>query len=171
MAFGSTVTLGSEPRGTHDHTLLSDGSGSLLTSESQSQSYFTTGGLPPMNSFWRQAPWDSRHSNFIFQLNTCGYGPYVTSSLTRGWVCRLQVLLVLASAVILRSESLLYCLRFETPPIWRVRSPYLHPPGTGLPGYIPRHWVSLSSLPTTHRSTVEVFDPTSTRLLLLVFVI
>jgi hypothetical protein len=25
-------------------------------------------------------------SNFIFQLNTCGYNPYVTSSLTRGWV-------------------------------------------------------------------------------------
>jgi hypothetical protein len=42
---------------------------------------------------------------FIFQLNTCGYMPYVTSCLTRGWVCRLQLLLVLASAVILRSES------------------------------------------------------------------
>jgi hypothetical protein len=44
-------------------------------------------------------------SNFIFQLNTCGYSTYVTSSLTKGWVCRLQLLLVLASAVILRSES------------------------------------------------------------------
>jgi hypothetical protein len=42
---------------------------------------------------------------FIFQLNTCGHSPYVTSSLTRGWVCRLQLLLGLASAVILRSES------------------------------------------------------------------
>jgi hypothetical protein len=39
-------------------------------------------------------------SNFIFQLNTCGYSAYVTSSLTKGWVCRLQLLLVLA-----RSES------------------------------------------------------------------
>jgi hypothetical protein len=44
-------------------------------------------------------------SNFIFQLNTCGYNPYVTSCLTRGWVCRLKLLLILASAVILRSES------------------------------------------------------------------
>jgi hypothetical protein len=44
-------------------------------------------------------------SNFIFQLNTCGYSPYVTSSLTRGWVCSLQLLLGLTSAVILRSES------------------------------------------------------------------
>jgi hypothetical protein len=44
-------------------------------------------------------------SNFIFQLNICGYSPHVTSSLTRGWVCCLQLLLVLTSAVILRSES------------------------------------------------------------------
>jgi hypothetical protein len=42
---------------------------------------------------------------FIFQLNTWDYSPYVISSLTRGWVCRLQLLLVLASAVILRSKS------------------------------------------------------------------
>jgi hypothetical protein len=42
---------------------------------------------------------------FIFQVNTCGCSPYVTSSLTRGWVCRLQLLLILASAFILRSES------------------------------------------------------------------
>jgi hypothetical protein len=44
-------------------------------------------------------------SNFIFQLNTCGYSPYVRSSLTRGWICRLQLLLVLTSSVIVRSES------------------------------------------------------------------
>jgi hypothetical protein len=42
---------------------------------------------------------------FIFQLNTCGYSPYVTSSLTRGLVCCLQLLLALASAIILSSES------------------------------------------------------------------
>jgi hypothetical protein len=41
----------------------------------------------------------------FFQLNTCHHSPYVTSSLTRGWVCRLQLLLALTSAVILRSES------------------------------------------------------------------
>jgi hypothetical protein len=33
-------------------------------------------------------------SNFIFQVNTCDYSPYVTSSLMRGWVCRLQLLMV-----------------------------------------------------------------------------
>jgi hypothetical protein len=44
-------------------------------------------------------------SNLIFQTNTCGHSPYVTSSLMRGWVCRLKLVLALASAVILRSES------------------------------------------------------------------
>jgi hypothetical protein len=44
-------------------------------------------------------------NNFIFKLNTCCYSRYVTSSMTRGWSCRLQLLLVLASAVILRLES------------------------------------------------------------------
>jgi hypothetical protein len=32
-------------------------------------------------------------NNFIFQLNTCGYSVYVTSSLTRGFVYCLQLLL------------------------------------------------------------------------------
>jgi hypothetical protein len=61
--------------------------------------------------------------NFIFQLKTCGYSSYVTSSLRRGWGYHLQLLLVLASAGILRPESrgthdilLSYSLRFETPP-------------------------------------------------------
>jgi hypothetical protein len=35
---------------------------------SQSQSYFATGGLPPIRSPWRQAPRDSR-PEFFFQLN------------------------------------------------------------------------------------------------------
>jgi hypothetical protein len=51
------------------------------------------------------SPLRIRTSSFIFQLNTCGYRPYVTYSLPRGWVCRLQLLLVLSSAVILRYES------------------------------------------------------------------
>jgi hypothetical protein len=50
-------------------------------------------------------PLEIHDTQFFSQLNTCGHSPSVTSSLTRGWVCRLQLLLVLASAVILRSES------------------------------------------------------------------
>jgi hypothetical protein len=56
-----------------------------------------------------------------------------------------------------------YCLRFETPPTWRARSPYLYTPGTRWPGYTPRHWVPFSSPPTTRRANVEVFFSASTR--------
>jgi hypothetical protein len=33
--------------------------------------------------------------------------------------------------------TMFYCLRFETPPTWRARSPYLYPPVTGWPSCIP----------------------------------
>jgi hypothetical protein len=69
-----------------------------LIINSLSQSYFTTGGLLPISSSWPQA-------RFFFQLNTCGRSPYVTSSLTREWVCRLQLLLALVRALIPRYES------------------------------------------------------------------
>jgi hypothetical protein len=77
-----------------------------------------------------------------------------------------QLLLVLASAVILRSETAglmttFYCLRFETPPTWRARSRYLYRPRTVWPGYTPKHWVPFSSPPTTRRATVEALDPAS----------
>jgi hypothetical protein len=42
---------------------------------------------------------------FFFQLNTCGHSPYITSSLTRGWVSNLQLLLTFPSAFILGPES------------------------------------------------------------------
>jgi hypothetical protein len=58
-----------------------------------------------------------------------------------------------------------YCPRFETPPNWSARSLCVYPPGTGYPSYIPRHWVPYSLPPTTRGSTVEVFDPTSTRVI------
>jgi hypothetical protein len=80
-------------------------------------------------------------SNF-FRLNA-----YVTSSLTRGLACRLQLLLVLAGAVILRSSpagpmTTFYCFKFETPPTWkpgpRIYIPQeqgspVTPPRTGFP--------------------------------------
>jgi hypothetical protein len=114
----------------------------------QSQSYFTTGGLLPISSPWRQAPCGPTTRIFIFQLNTCSYSPYVTSSLTRGCVCRLQLLLFLASAVILRSGSRgthdhILLSQIRDSPTSRPRSPYLCPPGTGWLGYTPRHWVHL----------------------------
>jgi hypothetical protein len=69
----------------------------------QSQSYFTTGGSPPNNLSWSQAPWESRP--VFYQLTNCCHCPYMKASLTRGWVCRLKLLLVLVSAINLRPES------------------------------------------------------------------
>jgi hypothetical protein len=70
----------------------------------------------------------------VWQLRVCWFG---APSLTRGRVCRLQLLLVLASAVIFGSES----------PIFTVSDSRL----------------PFSSRPTTRRVTVEVFVPASTR--------
>jgi hypothetical protein len=88
-------------------------------------------------------------NNFIFQLNTCGYSPYVTSSLTRGWVCGLQLLLVLASAFILWPESRrtrdhILLSQIRDSPNLEPRCPYLYPPGTGWSNYIPPTLGSLS---------------------------
>jgi hypothetical protein len=95
------------------------------------------------------------HDKHFLQLNPCGHSPYVT-------------LLGFANAVILGPSpaeliTIFYCLRLETPPTWRARSPYLYPPGTAWPSFNPRHWVTFSSPPTTRRATVEVFEPASTR--------
>jgi hypothetical protein len=77
--------------------------GSRGSSESESESLydwrFTANQFVLATSYLRLT------TTNIFQLNTCGYSPYVTTSLARGWVCHLQLLLVLASAVILRSDS------------------------------------------------------------------
>jgi hypothetical protein len=77
-------------------------------------------------------------THIFFQLNTVYCSPYVTSSLTRGWVCRLQLQLALARAVILGSESLgihdhILLSQTRDSKTWRARSPYLYPPGTGWP--------------------------------------
>jgi hypothetical protein len=105
---------------------------------------------------------------FSFQLNTCGYSPYVVLSDERMGLSFRN-----AAGPRRRSHSQVrvpgvsittfYCLRLETPPTWRTRSPYLYPPGTGWPGYTPRHWVPIPSPFTTRRATVEVFDSASTR--------
>jgi hypothetical protein len=101
----------------------------------------------------------------VRQLRICWYG---APSLTRGRVCRLQLMLALSSAIILSSDSrgthdhiLLSQIR---------DSPYLE---DQVPVFIsPRNRVAQLYLQalgsifvacTTHRATVEVFDPASTR--------
>jgi hypothetical protein len=74
--------------------------------QSQSQSYFTTGGLPPISSSWRQAPWDPR-SDLFFQLNSCGNSPYASSSLIRRWVCLLWICLAFRQVYVSHTYSML----------------------------------------------------------------
>jgi hypothetical protein len=50
-------------------------------------------------------PLDTHGHIFFSQMNTCSHSPYITSSLTKGWIYHLQLLLALASAFILGSES------------------------------------------------------------------
>jgi hypothetical protein len=75
---------------------------------------------------------------FFKQLPVCYF---VAHSLTRGRVCNLLLLLVLASAVARDSRPYFIIPILETPPTWRARSPYLCPPGTGWPSYTSGHRV------------------------------
>jgi hypothetical protein len=87
----------------------------------------------------------------------------------RGWVCSLQLLLVLASAVILRSEShkthdniLLSQIRDSPQP--GGPGPHIYIPlEQGGPVIAPGTGVPFSSPPMTPRGMVEVSDPASTR--------
>jgi hypothetical protein len=83
--------------------------------------------------------------NFIFQLNTCGYSPYVTSSLTREGsgdynCCWYSPALSFPGQSLAGLMNTLCSLRFETVPIWgpgpHIYVPQDHggpiiPPGTG----------------------------------------
>jgi hypothetical protein len=57
-----------------------------ISSGKKCQSQFTTGGYPPISSSWRP-PVSARRPEIFSELNPCGQSPYVTSSLTRRWVC------------------------------------------------------------------------------------
>jgi hypothetical protein len=67
-------------------------------------------------------PLEDHEKKFYFQPNPCGHSPNVRSCLTRGWVRRLQLLMLLASVIILGSESRgthdhILMLTIRTPPL------------------------------------------------------
>jgi hypothetical protein len=122
---------------------------------SRSQSYVTTDGQSASLSWCQIQDFCCCQIDGVFG---CCRAPF----LTRGHVCRLQLLLGFASAVILGSESRgthghIFCLIFETSPTWRARPPYLYPSGTVWPSYILRYWAPFSSPPATFRAEMEVF--------------
>jgi hypothetical protein len=105
-------------------------SSSRSDSESKSESELLYDWRYTANQFaLATSPLRPTTSNFIFQLNTCSYSPYITFFLTRGWVCYLQF----SGPNPARLMTTFYCHRFETLSNWRARSPYLYPPGTGGP--------------------------------------
>jgi hypothetical protein len=114
------------------------------------------------------SPLRTTASNFILRLNTCSYWPYATFSLTRGWICRLQLMLVLASAVIIRSESRgthdhILLSQIRVSPNLEGQIPVFITPRNRVARLNPQALVFFSSTPTTCRARVEVFDPASTR--------
>jgi hypothetical protein len=136
------------------------------TVTNQSQTYFSTGGLPPISSSSRQAPWEPRPAiNFPTELlrsySLCNilYDERMGLSFRVAAVCRHRS----HPRVRVPRDSWHYCLRFETPPTWRARFPYVYPPRTVWRSYTPRHCVPFSSPSTTRRATVEVFDPAFTQ--------
>jgi hypothetical protein len=96
---------------------------------------------------------------FFRQLQVCYFE---APSLTRGRVCNLLLLLVLASTFPRDSRPYFVVPILETSPTWRARSPYLYPPGTGWPRYTPGYWVPFPFPLMTRRAAVEVFYPAST---------
>jgi hypothetical protein len=111
-----------------------------------------TGGLPPISSSWRQAPWDSRPPN-LFSNRTLVVIVLMQHPLWREdgslyynwcWSSPEQSFSGPSPAGLMTA---FYCLTFGTPLTWRTRSSYLHSPGTGWPSYTPRHWVPFSSPP------------------------
>jgi hypothetical protein len=91
----------------------------VLKTESDSKSRYDRHSVG-QSPTWCQAPFWAQDQIFVtgIHLRVCCCGaPF----LTVGRVCRLQLLLALASVVILGSESrrletIFYCLRIETPP-------------------------------------------------------
>jgi hypothetical protein len=131
--------------------------------QSQNKSCFTTGGLPPIGSSWRQAPRDPRPVFLVkwtFTVIVLMWHPLwredgsVIYNCCWSWQAKS---FSGPSPSGLKTEF--YCLRFETSPTWRARSPYLYLPGNGWPSYTPRLWVPFSSPPTIRRTMVEVFEP------------
>jgi hypothetical protein len=101
----------------------------------------------------------------VRQLRVCWRG---APSLMRGRVCRLQLMLFLASAVILGFESCgtrdhMLLPQIQDSPLLTGQVPVYISPRNRLARLYPQaHWVPFSSPPTTRRATVEVFEPAST---------
>jgi hypothetical protein len=117
---------------------------------------------------WSQAPIWSPRTDFLLLSDSCGFVDVGCPLWWGDGVYRLQLLLVLASAVILVSESrgthdrnLLSQIRDSPNLVGQV--PVFISPRNRVAQYTPRYWVPFSSPPTTRRAMVEVFQTAWTR--------
>jgi hypothetical protein len=108
---------------------------------SRSSSYFKTDSqLKPkllydwqsVSMFWYRSPlWDLRpdiifcQNVAVWNLRSCIYG---APSLTRGRVCSFCGVMVRVA----QNPKPYFTVSSETPPTWRARFPYLHPPGLSI---------------------------------------
>jgi hypothetical protein len=115
-----------------------------------------------INTFPWQRIYTQQDKNFFEAVSSMWSVSYQIVSMQRGWVFRLQLLLTLASAVILRLESRLL-LQIRGSSNLEGQVPVFISPRTGWPTHTSKHWVPFSSPPTTSRDTMEVFDGVATR--------
>jgi hypothetical protein len=140
-------------------TLSDEMSGLSINKFTQRQSYITTVRLGVRQPSGVRYQFFFLLDIFFRQLRACYF---VAPSLTRGRVCNLLLLLVLANAIPRNSRPYFIVPILETLPTWRDRSSYLYPPGTGWHRYTSGHWVPFPSPLTNRRAMVEVFYPAST---------
>jgi hypothetical protein len=89
----------------------------------------------------------------FFRLNTCDHSPYVTSSLKRG----MGLSFTTAAGPRQRSHSQTWGPNLEG------QVPIFIPQKQVVPVILHRHWVPFPSPFTTCGTTVDAFDPASTR--------
>jgi hypothetical protein len=147
LALTSAVILGSESHGTHEK---------ILPSQIWDYCLKVRVRVTLQLAVYHQSvhlgtkPFETHNQYFLFQLNTCGYGPYVTSSLTREWWSSPVQSFSGPSSMGLMT---IFCyLKSKTPSTWRARALYLYPPQTGWPSYTTWQWVPFSSPTTTCRA-------------------
>jgi hypothetical protein len=122
-------------------TFLSAGDCLTTNSLSMSKLYYDRRPIGQFNSV--SIPHLVPKTGFLLSTDICRFFDVGAHSLMGGRVCRLQLLLVLASTVILVSESSethdhILLSQIRDSPNLEVRSSYLYPPGTWWPSYTTR---------------------------------
>jgi hypothetical protein len=133
----------------------------------RTQSHFTTGGLPPISSSWRQTPCNPRPVFFfnwtlpvivlcnILSDERTGLSFTIAAGPRHCSHSRVRVP---------RDSWPYFTVSDSRPPNLVGQVPaFVSPRNIHYSSYISRHWVPFSSPPTTRRATVEVFYPASTR--------